>query len=63
MKASDFVGLTKKAAQDKAERANLIFRHVSADGESYLGAPSDPGRADRVCVETVKGMVTGAEIT
>lgn len=63
MKASEFVGLTKKAAQDKAERANLIFRHVSADGESYLGAPSDPGRDDRVCIETVNGKVTSAEIT
>jgi hypothetical protein len=63
VKASDFVGLTKKAAQDKAEARNMVFRHRTANGEKYLGDPSDPGRDDRVCVDTVDGKVTAAEIT
>jgi len=63
VKASDFVGLTKKRAQDKAEANNMIFRHRTADGATYLGDPSDPGRTDRVCVDTVGVKVVSAEIT
>lgn len=63
MNEKDFLGLTKKAAQDRAEGRNMVFRLVSKDGEKFLGAPSDPGRNDRVCVEIVNGVVVSAEIT
>lgn len=62
MKASDFVGLDKKAAQNKAEAKNMIFRLVAKDGETFLGDPSDPGRNDRVCCTIVDGTVVSAEI-
>lgn len=54
-----FVGLTKKSAQDLADRNNLIFRLISIDNEPYMGYPEDE-RTDRVCVEIVKGVITKA---
>lgn len=56
MKVEEFLGLTKKAAQDKAEAKNLIFRLISVDGEPFFGYPPDE-RTDRVCVEIEKGRV------
>lgn len=61
MNAEDFVGLTKKGAQNKAESDNLIFRLVKLDGEDYLGLPEDK-RTDRVCVEIENGKVVKATI-
>lgn len=58
-KSSDFVGMTKKGAQNLAEEQNLIFRLVSVDGERFLGYPEDI-REDRVCVEIENGKVTRA---
>lgn len=45
-----FIGLTKKSAQDKAEKMNLIFRLISIDGKQFLPYPEDK-REDRVCIE------------
>lgn len=56
-----FIGLSKKRAQNLAEFKNLIFRLVSLDGERYLGEPEDV-RNDRVCVEVVDEKVVKAEI-
>jgi len=61
MKAEDFVGMTKKSAQNAAESANLIFRLIKVDGEDFLAYPEDQ-RTDRVCVEIEKGKVTVASI-
>jgi hypothetical protein len=55
----EYIGLTKKAAQDKAERQNLIFRLIRVDAEMYLSYPEDL-REDRVCVEFDNGKATVA---
>jgi len=56
MNKEDFIGLTKKGAQNLAEAKNLIFRLVSVDGENYLGLPEDT-ISDRVCVILENGKV------
>lgn len=56
---SDFLGLTKKNAQDKAERMDLIFRLIRIDGEQYFGYPEEGDvRHDRVCVEIDNTKIT-----
>ncbi len=60
-KAEDFVGLTKKSAQNKAEKDNFIFRLIRSDAESFLPYPEDK-RTDRVCVELDDGKVTKCSI-
>ncbi len=57
MKASDYLGLSKKSAQDKAERQNMIFRLIRVDAEGFFSFPVDK-REDRVCIEIDKGVVT-----
>lgn len=57
MKSEDFLGLTKKGAQDKAEQKNFIFRLIRINETNYFSYPSDV-RTDRVCVEIDKGAVT-----
>lgn len=54
MKADAYFGLTKKAAQNKAEAENKVFRLVSIGDEKYLGEPEDGPRTDRVCVKLDK---------
>ena len=63
MQASDFLGLSKFSAQDKAEKIYWIFRLVSVDGERFLGYP-DPKdiRNDRICVEIKNGIVVKAAV-
>lgn len=59
MKPSDYLNLTKKGAQDKAERQNLIFRLIRVDAETFFSFPSESDkRDDRVCIEIDKGVVT-----
>lgn len=62
MKSEEFLGLTKKEAQNKAEARNLIFRLISIDGDKYFGYPEDGDRTDRVCVEITSGKVSKASI-
>ena len=57
----DFIGMTKKRAQDVAELKNLIFRLISIDGDPFLAYPEDE-RTDRVCVEIENGKVSKATI-
>lgn len=59
--ASKYVGLAKKAAQNQADRDNLIYFLVSVDGKEYLGYPEDE-RDDRVCVEFEKRVIVKASI-
>jgi hypothetical protein len=54
-----FLGLTKKQAQNKAEARNFIFRLIRVDTENFFDYPTDE-RADRVCIEIDKGVVTKA---
>lgn len=60
MKADSYFGLTKKAAQNKAEAENKIFRLVSVDGEKFLGDPEDGPITDRVCIVIKDGKVEDA---
>lgn len=60
--ASEFVGMGKRPAQNKAEARGLIFRLVSVDGEQILGYPED-SRDDRVCVEVEGTKVVKAVMT
>jgi hypothetical protein len=57
--AERFVGMPKKQAQNEAEKANLIFRLVSVNGDIYFGEPDDEV-ADRLCVEIIDGKVCKA---
>lgn len=58
-----FISLSKKSAQNLADRYNLIFRLVSVDGEKFFGYPEETDiRTDRICVEIEKGFVIKAEI-
>lgn len=61
MTAADFLGLSKRSAQDKAEQLNLIFRLVSVDGIDFLGLPTDV-RTDRICIVMFGGIVTQATL-
>jgi len=58
-KATDFIGLSKKSAQDLAEKRSLIFRLIRVDEEDFFSYPEDH-MTDRVCVEIDKGKVTKA---
>lgn len=60
-KAEEFMGLTKKSAQNVAEARNLVFRLISIDGEPFFGYPED-SRDDRICVEIEDGKVTKASL-
>ena len=61
MRASDFLNISKKRAQDLAESNYLIFRLVSVDDEIILGYPTDK-RDDRICVEIKNEKVVQASI-
>lgn len=45
----EFIGRSKKSAQDLAEQYNLIFYLVKENGNDYLPYPEDV-RTDRICV-------------
>jgi hypothetical protein len=59
--ANEFLGMSKKTAQDYAEARNLIFRLLSIDGEPFFSLPEDT-RTDRVCVDIVDGKIVKASI-
>lgn len=61
MKAEDFIGMSKKRAQDAAEIRNFIFRVIRVDTDKYMDYPEDI-RTDRICVEVDNGKVTKASI-
>ena len=55
--AAEFIGKSKKSAQDHAERRNLIFRLIRIDAEHYFPYPDDK-REDRVCIEIDNGKIS-----
>lgn len=59
--ANDFVGLSKKRAQDLAEAKNMIFRLIRVDDKNFLSYPDDK-RDDRICCEIEKEKVVVATI-
>lgn len=61
MSEQEYIGLTKKNAQNKAERENLIFRLIRIDNEKFLDYPTDI-RTDRICVEFDGGLVVKASL-
>ncbi len=61
MNADEFLGLSKKRAQDVAEARNLIFRLIRIDEQDFHGYPEDK-RDDRICVEIDAGKVTKASV-
>jgi hypothetical protein len=61
MDATQFLGMSKKKAQDTAEAKYLIFRLISVDGEPFLPYPEDK-REDRLCVEIANQQVVKASI-
>ena len=61
MEANQFLGMSKKRAQDMAEGKNMIFRLIRIDGENFYPYPEDQ-RTDRICVEIDNGQVTKASI-
>lgn len=61
IKIEDYIGLTKKKAQDKADDHNLIFRLIRIDEKPFFDYPEDV-RVDRICVEVEKGYVVKATI-
>lgn len=60
-KSSDFIGKTKKDAQNLAEAKNMVFRLIRIDAEPFMAYPEDT-RDDRVCVEIDAGKITKATI-
>ena len=61
MKPEDFLGLTKKAAQDKAEAKNLIFRLIRIDADPFFAYPDETDVCTtRICVEIDNGKVSKA---
>ncbi len=44
-----YIGMGKRKAQNQAEADNLIFRLVSANGETILGNPDDV-QTERICI-------------
>lgn len=54
---SDFLGMSKYRAQNKAEANNLIFRLIRIDDRPMFSYPADK-REDRVCVEIDNGEIT-----
>jgi len=59
--SKDFLGMTKKDSQGKAERYNFIYRLIRVDDRNFLPYPDDT-RDDRICIEIDKGRVTKASI-
>lgn len=58
---TQYLGLTKKKAQDLAEAKNFVFRLIRIDDEQFFSYPADPGNY-RVCCEIEKGVVIKATI-
>lgn len=61
-KEEDFLGLSKKGAQDLADNKNLIFRLIRVDDKNMFSYPADK-RDDRVCIEIDKGKVSKVTFT
>jgi len=61
MEAKEFIGLSKKRAQNVAEERNLIFRLIRNGEEKFFDYPEDK-RSDRLCVEIDDGKVSKAVI-
>ncbi len=61
-KEEEFLGLTKKGAQNLAEKKNLIFRLIEVNGESFFAEPTDKV-TDRICVWITNSVVSKVVFT
>jgi hypothetical protein len=61
MESEQFVGMTKRDAQNYAENRNLIFRLIRVDDKNFFPYPED-NREDRICVEIDSGRISKAVI-
>lgn len=61
MLEDNFLGKSKKDAQNLAEIYNMIFRLIRIDDRQFFDYPED-NREDRICVEIEKGKVSKAII-
>lgn len=62
MNSEQFLDLSKKDAQNLAEKMNLIFRLIRIEDRYFFGYPKGEGRGDIVCVEIEKSKVVKAVI-
>ena len=62
MSSEKFLGLGKKAAQDLADRMNLIFRLIRIGDKDFFKYPDGEGSGDIICVELDNSKVTKALI-
>lgn len=60
--AKEFLGLSKKSAQNLAEAKNIIFRLIRVDDERFFDYPTEVFY-ERVCIEIDNGKVTKAVAT
>lgn len=61
MDVKEFIGLTKKSAQNKADAMSLTFRLIRIDNQEFFKMPEE-AREDRICIEIDRGEVTKAII-
>ena len=61
MVEKNFIGLTKRDAQNLAEAYNLLFRLIRIDDKNMFSYPEDK-RDDRICIEIENGKVIHAVI-
>ena len=54
---NQFMGMTKRLAQNLAESKNLIFRLIRIDNRDFMSYPEDK-RDDRICVEIDNSVIT-----
>ena len=54
---NQFMGMTKRLAQNLAESKNLIFRLIRIDNQDFMSYPEDK-RDDRICVEIDNSVIT-----
>lgn len=59
--ASKYIGLPKKAAQNQADRDNLMYFLIRIDDKDYFPYPDDD-RDDRLCVEIENRVIVKATI-
>lgn len=57
MDTNQFLGLSKKGAQNLAEAKNMIFQLSTVDGEVFFTPPETQERTDRIYVDIEKGKV------
>lgn len=61
MDSALFIGLSKKEAQNLAEKCNLIFRLIRVDDKQMFSFP-EKFQKDRICVEIENNKIVKADL-